>query len=118
MNMSNKHLIKNLLSQEAFFVVNKAVIRNYGLITAGVLASLCDKYTFHSNKGTLYQDEWFYHTREALEEELCMSPHEQRVGIEKLKELGILEVKRIGTPSKNYYRLNGQALFDTLNELK
>lgn len=53
---------------------------------------------------------WIYKTAEEIREETGLSYKEQKNARKVLKELGILEEKRVGMPARLYYKFNWQKL--------
>ena len=62
----------------------------YGLNTAVLLMQLISEYNYYKSKEALTADGFFYSTVEHLENETCLSGHEQRKAINLLAELNIL----------------------------
>lgn len=56
--------------------------------------------------------DWFYKTIDSWGEELFLTAFEQRGIRKKLKEMGLLEEKRKGSPAKLYFKLNFQRLIE------
>lgn len=63
-------------------------------------------------------DEWWFKTREAWEEETCLSAYQQRAALEHLQAQGFIEVDlRRGLPPRNYYRVRIEAVAEALAHL-
>src|SRR6476661_6212634 len=54
---------------------------------------------------------WIYKTQEDIEDETGLTRRNQETARKNLRMLGVLEEKRMGVPSKLYYRLNLDQLF-------
>lgn len=103
-----------IFSSDAYFTINKKLLCHYGPEVAVFLSNLIDKYKYFKSKNTLYEWEWFYVTYEdqALFTGLTLS--RLRTCKSVLIEDNILEVKRFGIPSKEYYRLNLERLTEII----
>lgn len=67
------------------------------------------------------EDGYFYSTVEHLENETCLSGHEQRKAINTLAELNILVVVSKGIPAKRHFKINFESiskLFDRLEKAR
>lgn len=82
---------------------------------------LISEYNYYKEKGTLTEDGYFYSTVEHLENETCLSGHEQRKAINILAELNILIVVSKGIPAKRHFKINFEnisKLFDKLEKAR
>ena len=100
----------NLLSNSGYIILNKEIIRKMGLHEAVILGELCSEYTYWEREKRL-DDNYFYSTRENIENETGLSPYQQRTAIENLIRKGILITKKVGMPSKIWYSFNETVLF-------
>ena len=104
----------DLVSSEAYYTLNKKAVKYLGLINAGILFNLIDRYRYIKSKGELRNKYWFTITNEKQSEQLGLSVNKIRNGKRVLKELGILETEMAGNPSKESYRLHIQQLYNFL----
>lgn len=82
---------------------------------------LISEYNYYKDKGTLTEDSYFYSTVEHLENETCLSGHEQRKAINTLAELNVLVVVSKGIPAKRHFKINFESiskLFDKLEKTR
>lgn len=82
---------------------------------------LISEYNYYKDKGTLTEDGYFYSTVEHLENETCLSGHEQRKAINTLAELNILVVVSKGIPAKRHFKIHFESiskLFDKLEKAR
>ncbi len=82
---------------------------------------LISEYNYYKDKGTLTEDGYFYSTVEHLENETCLSGHEQRKAINTLAELNVLVVVSKGIPAKRHFKINFESiskLFDKLEKAR
>lgn len=63
-------------------------------------------------------NEWVVKTQKEIEEEICLSRHQQETSRKKLIQFGILETKRQGLPSKTFYKINIKKLEEKIHEFK
>lgn len=78
---------------------------------------LISEYNYYKDKETLTADGYFYSTVEHLENETCLSGHEQRKAIATLAELKILTVVSKGIPAKRHFKINFEAIAEIFNNL-
>lgn len=107
-------MLYNVLSQESFWIVNKTIACKYGIVQALFLSVLYDKFLYYRKNNMLYKEEWFYCTREQVENDLALSSHEQRISEENLCKVGFIEIKKMGLPAKNYYRIDEKKITEFL----
>jgi len=105
--MENRTL-KQLLMSSSYFVLNKQIVKLFGIETAFLLTTLIE-----ASDGLANDEGWFYKTAPSLEEETGLSNHKQSKIIEELTKLGILEQENKGMPMKRYFRIN----FNKIEEL-
>lgn len=82
---------------------------------------LVSEYNYYKAKETLTEDGYFYSTVEHLENETCLSGHEQRKAIGILSELNVLRVVSKGIPAKRHFKINFEGiakLFDKIEKEK
>jgi hypothetical protein len=112
--------MKHLLSSTAFLIVNKELAKLIGLKETVLLADLISKedYFFKNEQITeiVSTDKgWFFNTEKNIEKDTTLSPYQIRKAIEKLKKLGILEVKRKGIPAKQHFKINEEQVVKFIN---
>jgi len=105
--------ISNLLATDSFIIVNKALIRLFGLNEAVMLGELCREYNYWHKQGML-KDNMFYSTRENIEENTGLSEHLQRKALNNLIDEDMITVHKQGMPAVNYYTINFDKLFKIL----
>lgn len=107
--------IINLLANNGYIILNKIVIKKIGLHEAIILGELCSEYTHWEKNGKL-EDNYFYSTRENIEENTGLSAYQQREPMKKLISLGVILEKSKGMPLQKWYSLNSQLLYKLLCE--
>jgi len=105
--------MKNLLSSSAFLIVNKQLAKQVGLKGAVLLADLISKEEYFIANGMT--DGWFFNTAKNIEEDTCLTSHQQRKAIKSLKDLGIIETKVVGIPAKQHFKIIENKLLSYFN---
>ena len=101
--------ILNILAGDNYFIYNKDIAKNMGTDVAIILGLLCNRYSYYQKENkliTLDNKEYFYCTRETIYNETGLKESSQRKAMKILEDNQILEYKKIGIPSKNYYYIN------------
>jgi len=107
--------MKQLLSSSAFLVLNKKLSKQLGLNCAVLLADLISKEEYFIQNGM--SDGWFFNTEKNIEEDTTLNPYQQRKCLKTLKNEGVIEVKRMGIPAKQYFKINEEQVIQILNNL-
>lgn len=105
-------MIVNVLGQSAFWMINKALAKKVGLESALLLSELITKQIYLIQEGEINEDDWFFETRDEIQDRTTISHDRQRKYLSILKEEGILEMKEMGIPSKTHYRIDHNKLQD------
>ena len=108
--------MKHLLSSSAFLILNKNLARQIGLKETVLLADLISKEEYFIKNGQIDKG-WFYNTLENIEKDTTLTPFQQRKCLKTLKKHQIVEVKLVGIPSKNYFKINEHQLMKFLDIL-
>ena len=106
--------MKSLLSSSAFLIVNKRLSKAVGLKASVLLADLISKEEYFIEKGSL-QDGYFFNTEDNIQQDTTLTPYQQRNALKTLKNHNILEVKRMGVPAKQHFRINEEQVMKLLN---
>lgn len=104
----------NLLANNGYIVLNKTLMKKVGIYEAILIGELSSEQIYWEKRNELVNG-FFYSTRENIEKQTMLSSHQQRIAIENLKKIGILEVKLFGMPQKAWYRIIEEGLVRTLN---
>ena len=105
--------ISTLLCSDGYFLYNKTLAKKLGPGEAIVIGLFCSKYNYYKQRGELLNidgKEYFFCVRSWIENETGLKEDKQRAIIQSLQVYGILEVKKLGMPAKNYYCLNFAAI--------
>ena len=108
--------ILKLLASESFLTVNKHLAKLVGLEAATLFADLASAQVYwDAEKGT--QGEFFYRTRDMIEEHTTLSAKLQLKAEKELKKLGIIKVQLKGLPATNHYCIGQQEQLKLLNKI-
>ena len=112
-------MLIDLLSNTGYIIVNKEIIKKIGLHEAILLGELCSEYIYWKKKDETV-NEFFYSTRENIEENTGLSAYQQRTSISNLVKKDIIVMKSEGMPLKTWYFINEnklqELLFDNIEE--
>ena len=111
-------ILASLLSSSKYIIVNKDLIKILGLHESVILGELCSEYTYWENTNQLMDGEFFYSTRENIENNTGINAHFQRIAMKNLEQKGIITLKRMGIPCKIYYKINEESVIEYLKMAK
>ena len=97
--------IVNLLASDNYIVVNKDLIKEFGINTALMLGELASEYQYYY-KNNMLENDMFFSTIENIEENTGLSKHQQKKALEELKSMGIIDVIVKGLPAKRYIKID------------
>jgi len=109
------NILMSILSSDGYIILNKYVMKALGLHEAILLGELCSEFIYWYKENKL-QDGYFYSTRENIEKETTLSPHQQRQAIKTLINKGFVEVIEKDMPKKTYYKVNEEKVYRFLSE--
>lgn len=109
-------ILASLLASSKYIIVNKDLIQILGLNEAVILGELCSEYTYWANREQLDNDEYFYSTRENIQNNTGITPHFQRIALKNLEEKGIITTKKKGIPCKTFYRIDEVKVIEYLKK--
>lgn len=99
------HLVKQVLLSNAYWVLNKEVVKKLGLESAFILGVFAD------GESTLADENgWFYQTSATITELTGLTNHKQSQAISKLVEIGVLSQENRGVPCKRFFKINYENL--------
>lgn len=106
--------ILKILSSDNYISVNKTLIQKVGLEAAAILGELASEFCYWEEHDGL-ADGYFFSTVENIEEKTGLSAYNQRQAMNKLMELGLIDVKKMGIPAKRYIRINEEQVAEVFN---
>ncbi|MFW6326760.1 MAG: hypothetical protein ACOC2F_00450 [Bacteroidota bacterium] len=108
-----EQLIYESFKSSGYLVLNKSLIQTFGLIKSCIISNLLDKHQYFCEKHPKHEG-WFFLTHEQQKEQLGLSEYTLVKNKKELIQDGIIEVKRQGVPSKEWYKINFTRLYDTV----
>ena len=109
----NKYALE-IFSSDAYFTINKNLLRYYGPDVAIFLSNLIDKYKYFLNKDLLIEDKWFFLTNEHQIEQTGLTIIKLQNCKNILRKDNIIKTTRKGLPAKEYYAINFNNLLETI----
>lgn len=107
-----------MLSSGSYIIVNKKLIKTLGMNEAILLGELCSEYTYWESVNKLDDDNYFYSTRENIQENTGLTPYNQRISLKTLEDKGIIITQQKGIPCKTYYKINEERIIECLQTAK
>lgn len=107
-------ILSNLLASSKYIIVNKDLIQALGLNEAIILGELCSEFAYWESINQLYENDYFYSTRDNIYKNTGINAHFQRIAIKNLEEKEILYTKKCGIPCKTYYKINEYKIIEYL----
>ncbi len=105
--------IVSYLASDNYIIVNKTLIKTFGLNEAVMLGELCTEYR-HWLKEDKLEDGMFYSTIDNIENNTGLTAHEQRQAIKSLENAGVLTTELKGVPAKKYFRIDTDSVVKIL----
>lgn len=105
--------IVSYLASDNYIIVNKTLIKTFGLNEAVMLGELCTEYR-HWLKEDKLEDDMFYSTIDNIENNTGLTAHEQRQAIKSLENAGVLTTELKGVPAKKYFRIDTDSVVKIL----
>ena len=106
----NKDSIVELIANDNYIVVNRTLIREFGLKEAILLGELASEFNYYKKNELLDEDGYFYSTIENVKENTSLSSYEQKKCLDKLSEIGIIDVVLKGIPATRHIKINSLQL--------
>lgn len=100
-------LLQNLLRQNGFYMLNKVLVHQFGLVEAAVLAMLIDK---HAQFG-----EGFFITADTAQTDLNIGRKPYERALTNLKEKGVVSTVVKGVPPRTYYAIDYNIVAEALS---
>ena len=106
--------ILSLIASNNFITLNKILINEIGLEESIMFGELASEYDYWDKEDRL-EDGWFYSTIENVEKNTTLNGYKQRKALNKLNEIGLIDIKLCGMPAKRYIKINQNAVVQILN---
>lgn len=107
--------IRNILSQDAHWLINKAIAKKVGLTAALLLSDLISKRDYFLKRGELEADGSFFNTANNLEHDLGLTDYGRRDAQKALIDNGYITVEKRGMPPRNYFTVNDDVILESLS---
>ena len=101
--------ITNLLANDGYVIVNRSIIKKYGINEAIMLGELCSEYNYWASRKKL-KNGWFFSSISNVEINTCLTGYKQREALKILEDAGIIKVVNKGLIS---YREIDKLLIDS-----
>jgi len=87
-----------------YIQIYEPLLDHLSMQEAAYLTAILKEWEFRNKSGELYKGEWVFYKRKRFLRDLRLTERQQSSILRKIKGLGLIEVRRFGIPSKNYYR--------------
>ena len=106
--------LRKILAHNNYIIVNKELAKTIGLDETIMLGELCNESIYWDENNAL-ENGYFYSTIENIEDALTFKSKKQKKILDRLVELGLIDVKLKGLPAKRFIKINENGLSDLLN---
>ncbi|MEH6982963.1 hypothetical protein [Priestia megaterium] len=113
--------LMSVLSGKGFVMYNKQLAKTVSVNAAIIFGQLCASYESFNRKGMLTiknKKEYFFLTSEKLQEETALTYKQQLKAVKDLEQVGYIETKIMGVPSKKYFYITDKIVQELFNEGK
>lgn len=88
--------LEMLLEARHYWPINWLIVRHFNsLEEAIILGYLCSMQDYWTKRNQLKNGKWFYCTKKDMQESTSIGFRRQRIAIDNLKELGLIEEKKM-----------------------
>lgn len=98
----------DLLRSDGSIVVNKKLVKAIGLSEAVIFSELVSLRSYWEARGQLTDGEWFFCTRENLEDNTGIPARTADRKVKELEKLGLIVTQLKGLPAKKYFRITNK----------
>lgn len=112
--MQEKINIVSLLASDNFLVINRDLLKMYGLNVTLMLCELASEYNYYSKEGKLEEDGLFFSTIDNISDKTGLSRYQQAEALKTLDQMGIVKTIVKGIPAKRYFKLDIEKLANKL----
>jgi len=95
----------NILSQTAWWPLNKKVTQILGIDAALLLSDLISKQEYFEERNLLDKEGFFFNTKEDIESDTTLPRRRQESAIKILTDYKLIEYKIKGVPAKSSYKV-------------
>jgi biotin operon repressor len=101
--------LKPLLGKNAHWTLNKVLVRQLGLAETLVLQHIIDL------TESAFKREQIFQPINQMADELGITEYNVKQAVNKLKDIGLINVERRGIPYKNYYSVNNEMVMEMMS---
>ncbi len=101
--------ILSLLASDNYIVINRDLLKKYGINVALMLCELASEYNYLDQSGNL-EDGMFYSTIDNINERTGLSKYQQSEALKVLDKIGIVKSVVKGIPAKRYFKIDVEEL--------
>lgn len=101
--------ILSILASDNYIVINRDLIKKYGINVTLMLCELASEYNYFDKNGKL-EDGMFYSTIDNISERTGLSKYQQAEALKALDEDGIVKSVIKGMPAKRYFKIDVEEL--------
>ena len=101
--------ILSLLASDNYIVINRDLLKKYGINVALMLCELASEYNYFDQSGKL-EDGMFYSTIGNISERTGLSKYQQSEALKVLDNIGIVKSVVKGIPAKRYFKIDVEEL--------
>lgn len=101
--------IISLLSSDNYIVINRDMLKEYGINVTLMIGELASEYNYYDKNGKL-DDGMFFSTIENISEKTGLSKYQQAEALKTLDEMGIVKTIVNGIPAKRFFKLDVEKL--------
>lgn len=106
----NKNMnILSLLASDNYIVINRDLLKKYGINVALMLCELASEYNYFDQSGKL-EDGMFYSTIDNINERTGLSKYQQSEALKVLDKIGIVKSVVKGIPAKRFFKIDVEEL--------
>lgn len=106
----NKNMnILSLLASDNYIVINRDLLKKYGINVTLMLCELASEYNYFDKSGML-EDGMFYSTIDNINERTGLSKYQQSEALKVLDKIGIVKSVVKGIPAKRYFKIDVEEL--------
>lgn len=101
--------ILSLLASDNYIVINRDLLKKYGINAALMLCELASEYNYFDQSGKL-EDGMFYSTIDNINERTGLSKYQQSEALKVLDKIGIVKSVVKGIPAKRFFKIDVEEL--------
>ena len=120
--MNYDNLLLSTLSQDAYYLVNKELVRKLGVIPSLTLSLLIDKYKYFKKENKLDSQGGFFLSAKKtkkqiniIEQELKIARSARRTAFDVLKKENLVRIIKKGNPAQYHYYINFKSVLNVLS---